>query len=192
MLERQSIRFVTRNLLKGVAILSFFVLIYILFKKFVHVDYLIWLEPFFDNTLLILIIFLISEVFIGIIPPEVFVLWALRENTFTEFTGIIVLLAFISYSAGITGYIAGARLKRFLYLRFLRRKYLKKLERNLQTFGVYLIIIAALTPVPYSGTSMLIGSSNYPFRKFSFYALTRFIRFGGYLVFWWINMEVNN
>ena len=191
MLERNSIKFIIQNLLKGLATLGFFVLIYILFKEFVHVDYLKWLEPFFDHTLLILLIFLISEIFIGIIPPEIFVLWALRKDTFPEFAGIIIILALISYSAAITGYFAGLRLNRFLYLRFIRRKYLKKLEKNLQTFGVYLIVIAALTPVPYSGTSMLIGSSSYPFRKFSFYALTRFIRFGGYIVFWWINIKIN-
>lgn len=191
MLDRQSIRYVTCNLLKGIAILGFFVLIYVLFKEFVHVDYLKWLEPFFDHSLLILLIFLVSELFIGIIPPEIFILWALRKDTFLEFSGIILLLALISYSAGLFGYFAGSRLNRLLYLRFFRRKYLKKLEKNLQTFGVYLIVIASLTPVPYSGTSMLIGSANYPFRKFSFYALTRFVRFGGYIFFWWINLKIN-
>ena len=190
-MDSQRTGFILRSLLKGLATLSFFIIVYILFKEYIHVDYFSRLEPFFDRTGLILLIFLISEVFIGIIPPEVFIFWALRKDTLFGFIGMISILALISYLSGIAGYFFGMNLNRLLYLRFIRRKYLKKLERNLQSFGIYLIIIASLTPVPYSGTSMLIGSANYPFRKFWFYALTRFIRFGGYIIFWWLNVTIS-
>ena len=189
-MQKEKISFVLRNMVKSILWLGGILLLYLLGKKFINIDFLNWLEPLFNNSTLILIIFLTSEIIIGIIPPEVFIIWALRNDLLRDFISTVSLLALISYLAGITGYIIGMFLHRSLYYRFMKRRFLHKLDRRLQIFGPYLIVIAALTPLPFSGVSMLIGSVQYPFRKFAWLALTRFLRFVLYaLVFWEANIN---
>lgn len=55
-----------------------YVLLYFIFNRYVQTDFLAWLQPLFDRELAMFIIFLVSEVIIGIIPPEIFMIWALR------------------------------------------------------------------------------------------------------------------
>jgi membrane protein DedA with SNARE-associated domain len=165
--------------------LGIILLIYLLGKKFINIDFFSWLEPLFANTLLILLIFLASEVIIGIIPPEIFIIWALRNDQWREFILMVGLLSIISYTAGLTGFGIGRFLNRSLFYRFVKRRFLHKLDQTLQVFGPYLIVVAALTPLPFSGVSMLIGSVHYPFRKFVLLALTRFLRFAIYAVVFW-------
>ena len=184
-MQKEKIHFISRSVLRGILWLGGFLLIYLVGKRFINIDYVNWLEPLFNNTTLILLIFLTSEIVIGIIPPEVFIIWALRLEQFQEFILMVGLLAIISYVAGITGYIIGMFLNRSLFYRFIKRRFLHKLDRRLQVFGPYLIIIAALTPVPFSGVSMLIGSVQYSFRKYVLLALTRFLRFAFYAIIFW-------
>jgi len=180
--------YVIINLVKALLWLAAFVIIYLLFKKYINVDFLTWLEPLFDNEVLIVLIFLISEIVVGIIPPEVFIIWALRNDQPAEFVSWVIVLALISYCAGIIGYFIGHNLNKSIFFRWTKKRFLSKLDERLQIFGGYLIMIAALTPVPFSGTCMLIGSADYPFRKFLLFALSRFLKFGLYAI---IFMEID-
>lgn len=190
-MRNTKIYYVIFNLIKGFLWLGAFIIIYLLFKKYIHVDFFTWLQPLFNNELLIVLIFLISEIVIGIIPPEIFIIWALRDDILHTFIYWVSLLAVISYCAGLTGYFIGHYLNRSLFFRWAKRRFLGKLDNRLQTFGVYLIIIAAMTPLPFSGVSMLIGSVRYPFKKFMLFALSRFVRFGLYaLIFWQIDPNI--
>ncbi len=174
--------------MRGLIWLAILIGIFLLFKKFIDVNYISWLTPVFDAPFLMIIVFLASEVAVGIIPPEVFMIWALRNNDIPGYISVIALLAVISYLAGITGYFIGRYLNTTLFFRFFRRKLLSKAEKLLNIYGLYLIIVAALTPVPFSGVSMLIGSVRYPFKKYFYYSLTRFLRFA---VYSWIIWNVN-
>ena len=89
-------RYILINAGKALAWLAVFALIYIIFKKYVEIDFLDRLKPLFDNESLILLIFLASEIVVGIIPPEVFIIWALRNDHFGEFISLVALLAVIS------------------------------------------------------------------------------------------------
>jgi len=183
--------FVIRNVFKGILWLGFFIGMYLISKKYLNPDFFRWLEPINENFPLVLLIFLLSEVFIGIIPPEIFIIWALRDEKLKDFLLMVGFLALISYSAGILGYLIGHYLNRSRFYRFFKRRFLKKLDQRLKTFGMYLIIIAALTPLPFSGVSMLIGSVRYPFKKFVFLSLTRFLRFALYAyIFWQVKVEL--
>lgn len=180
--------FLFRNLFKGLIWLAFIIVLFILYKKFVHVDYLSWLTPVSDNPEIVYSIFLVSEIAVGIIPPEIFMIWALRYGNLSGYIGIIASLAVISYLAGIIGYFIGRYLNTTILYRFFRRKFLGKSEKLLNIYGLYLIIVAAITPVPFSGVAMLIGSVRYPFRKYVLFSLTRFVRFAAYS---WIIWEAN-
>ena len=184
-------RYILINVAKALIWLMAFAAIYIIFKKYVNIDFLNRLQPLFDNEILILMIFLTSEIVVGIIPPEIFIIWALRNEIFIEFIALVALLSVISYMAGIVGYLIGMYLNRSIYYRLIKRKFLSRLDERLQSFGIYLILIAALTPLPFSGVSMLIGSVRFPFKRFVFFSLSRFLRFIIYAyVFWNLDMNI--
>jgi membrane protein DedA with SNARE-associated domain len=181
-------RFFLTNFIRGILVLFAFVIAFILFKKYITIDFLQWLQPVYDNTVLVIIIFTLSEIIFGIIPPEIFFIWSTRWDDLERFVFITTLLAVISYLAGILGFWIGVKLNRTILYRWIKRRYLLKYQKYLNKFGFFLIIVAALTPLPFSAISMLMGSVNYPFKKFGLFALARFVRFGYAVVFWEINM----
>jgi len=179
------IKFLLINLGKGLLWLIVLVAVFIFIKRYVKLDFLHWLEPYFDNNFLIFSIYSVSEFFLGIIPPEFFMIWALRNGNLHDYIILILLLTIISYIAGVAGYLIGAFLNTTLYYRYVRKRFLGKYFGLLHEYGPFIIIVAAVTPVPFSAISMLVGSVNYPFGKFLFYALSRFIRFAVYAAIIW-------
>ncbi len=181
-------KFLLKNLLRGITWLAIIISVFLAYKKFGKAILFEWLEPMLSQPHLVFAIFLTSEIVFGIIPPEVFVLWALRGNSLIDYAGIVMLLAALSYGSGIIGFFIGRYLKNTRFYRILRYKRFYKYEAKLREYGLYLIIVAALTPLPYSAISMLVGAVRFPFKKFVFYSLTRFIRFATYS---WIIWEAN-
>lgn len=177
--------FFLRNFARGLAwVLAILVIVFGL-KKLNLFDYETFLLPMYDRPLLIYLTFFISEVVIGIIPPEFFMLWALYNHTFATYMAIVIGLATISYVAGLIAYLAGRYLNTHKFFRYFRRRFLKKIERLFYQYGMPLIIVSALTPVPFSATSMLVGSSRYPPGKYLLYSLSRYLRFILYAYIVW-------
>ncbi len=185
----QGTRFFISNFLKGLLWLALFVAGYILFKKYVRLDFLVWLKPIFDHPLIIFSIYSVSELIVGIIPPEIFFIWATQAGSVEVYIHFCILLSVISYLAGLAAFWFGHKLNGTVIFRFLKRKYLAKYIYHLNTYGSFLIIVSAMTPVPFSGSAMLMGSVGYPFRKFWIYALSRFLRFLIYSIVFWEVME---
>ncbi|UCH13807.1 MAG: VTT domain-containing protein [Bacteroidales bacterium] len=177
--------FFFRNLLRGLIWLVVIIVVFWFLKNKVDVNYLAWLEPVYTNSAIVILIYTISEILIGIIPPEVFMIWALQNGSVVTYAMLILMLAVLSYLAGLIGYFFGRYLNTTLLYRFIRRKFLKKMERMLNLYGLYIIIVAALTPLPFSGVSMLVGSVKYPLKKYILYSLFRFARFAIYSWFIW-------
>jgi membrane protein YqaA with SNARE-associated domain len=122
-------------------------------------------------------LFFFSEVSFGFITPELLIVWA--DETLKP-RWMLTLLATLSYSAGIVSYFIG----RFWATRKVVRETI--LQRNAQTmeqlrrFGGLLIVLAALTPLPYPIVCQLSGMNKYPFKYFVGITLVRFLRFGIY------------
>jgi len=178
-------RFLVSNLLKGLAWLAVLIFVFIIVRRNVEVDFLAWLEPFFSKTYLIIAIYSASEFLFGIIPPELFMIWALRFESLTDYVFFVLLFAGISYLAGFTGYLIGAYLQKTLYFRYIRKRFLGRYHSLLQKFGAFMILVAALTPLPFSAISMLVGSLHYPMQKYLLWALSRFIRYAVYAIIIW-------
>ena len=177
--------FLLRNLLRWLIWLAIIIAVFLFFKNKVDLNYLNWLKPVYSSPTIMFLIFFTSEVIVGIIPPEVFMIWALRNGDVAEYTSLILLLSVLSYMAGLIGYCFGRYLNTTLLYRFIRRKFLSKLERMLNMYGLYIIIVAAITPLPFSGVSMLVGSVKYPVKKYILYSALRFARFIVYSWFIW-------
>jgi len=187
-MEQTKSSFFLRNLGKGLVWLAVIVVLFVFTKHNVDKELILRFEPFFENTLLILSIFTASELIIGIIPPEVFMIWSLRSGEIHTYVIYIVLLTVISYLAGLAAYFFGRYLHNTRLYKFLYHKYLQKSEVWLQEYGLYLILVAALTPVPFSGVAMLVGSVNYPVKKYIYWSLSRLIKF---VLSAWVIWEAN-
>ncbi len=185
MFRNEKIRYLASNLARGMAWLLVLLLVFIFLKKNLDSSSLAPLEPFLDRPALVYLIYSLSEFAFGIIPPELFMIWALRSGSLASYVSLVASFAAISYLAGIAGYWIGYFLQTTRIFRYLRRKRLKKYEERLRRFGSFLLVVAALTPVPFSAICMLVGSGRYPFGKFLGVALTRFLRFGLYAWFVW-------
>ncbi len=142
----------------------------------------------YEQPILVYLIYSASELLFGIIPPEIFMIWALRLEVLTSYLLNIGAFAVISYLAGVLGYLIGNYLNHTRYYAYFRRRVFGRYEHYFQRFGAFLIIVAALTPLPFSGVSMLIGSVDFPTKKYITYATTRFVRFAAYgYVVWQAN-----
>jgi membrane protein YqaA with SNARE-associated domain len=162
---------------KGLVWLGVIVAMYVFTRHTIDKEVWVRFEPLFRKSWLVFSIFCMSEVIIGIIPPEVFIIWALRNDTLTGFILHTIVFALISYGAGIMAFSIGKYLHRTWLYQRLKQKYLQKSEKLLKKYGQYLMLVAALTPVPFSGTAMLVGAVNYPFKNYLLISLSRFLKF---------------
>ena len=178
-------QFLWRNLFRGFLFLAIIIAGYLIFKKKGGVEYITWLEPIYGHPDLMFLIYTASEVLFGIIPPELFMVWALNQGDLGTYASIIALLMFISYGAGWLAYYVGKRSRYSPWYRYLKRKYFSKYEIYLQEFGSFLIIVASVTPLPYAGVCMLVGAADYKVSKFLAYSLFRLLRFIVYASIIW-------
>jgi len=186
--EKKS-RFFLRNLAKGLLWLGVIVALFVLAKYHVDKEVIHRFEPIYDKTGLILFIFLLSELIIGIIPPEVFIIWALETGDTHHYVLFTIILSCISYLAGFIAFLFGRYLNTTRTYHYIQQRFLKKSERLLHDYGLYLILVAALTPIPFSGVAMLVGAVRYPVRDYIFWSLARFAKFAiSAIVIWQANM----
>lgn len=174
-----------KNLLKGFAWLAVLIVAFVWAKHELGDDYITWLQPIYDKPVAVFSIFLTSEILIGIIPPELFMIWATQNGILSDYVWNIALLASVSYMAGFIGHRIGTYLNQSKFYRLMKRNFFGKYERYINDFGGFIIIVAALTPVPFSGIAMMMGSLRYPLKRYLLFALFRFVRFGVYAFIIW-------
>lgn len=115
-----------------------------------------------------------SEVILGVLPPEAFILWAKSQPSPYL---MVFILATVSYAGGLISYWIGSRLDhmprihQWVYTRFAVQ--LVQIRR----YGGLLIAVAALTPLPYPLISMMSGLAEVRFSLFARVALIRYLRF---------------
>ncbi len=177
--------FLLKHLLKGLLWFALLVAVYVVVKRYVDVDYLDWLAPVYEKPLYVFSIFTVSEIIVGIIPPEIFMIWSLREGIVSDYIGNVALLGLLSYAAGVIGYFIGNYLNQTQFYKAMEKNFFGKYTNYLDQYGGFLIVVAALTPVPFSGICMLVGAMKYSFRKMLLFALSRFIRFSVYAYIIW-------
>ena len=171
--------FLWKNLLRGLIWFGVIITAYILASEDLKV-YQKEINDIGDRLPLLLGIFTVSEIIFGIIPPELFMLIWQSKGILSEYVVNLTYLTLISYAAGVLGYYIGHYFsKTSLYSR-INDRYLKQYDRQLKKFGIYLVLVGAITPVPFSATCMLAGSVNIPIKDFLLICISRIIRFAGY------------
>ncbi|MDH5609995.1 MAG: VTT domain-containing protein [Cyclobacteriaceae bacterium] len=178
-------QFLLWNLVKGIIWLAILIVGYLMARKYLGFDLKEWMGPLYENSVAIYLIFLVSEVVFGIIPPEFFMFWSLRSEILQVYISNVAALATISYLAGIIGYYIGSYFNTTALFRLFKRRIFGKFERHFNTYGGFLVIVAALTPLPFAGICMLMGAVKYTFRKFVLISMMRFVRFIVYAIIIW-------
>lgn len=118
-----------------------------------------------------------SEIVLGILPPDLFILWA-KSLTYPWL--MVLLLSVLSYLAGIVSYLIGQRLYHLPKIQcWINVKFATQFTQ-IRRFGGLLVVIAALTPLPFPMISTIAGMVGYRFRWYLMAALTRFVRFALY------------
>ena len=173
-------QFFFKNLVKVLIGMSILLLILFLFQYFVP-NFDAQMEAMLTHfkPLSILIVFFISESILGLIPPDIFIIWA--QNF--DFPYLMVgLLAFISYLGGSVSYLIGINIGKIPAVeQWLNKKFSTSFDK-IKRWGGVLIVFAALFPLPFSPVCMAAGAMRFPLTTFFILGTFRFVRFFLYAV----------
>ena len=123
---------------------------------------------------IIILCFLISESILGLIPPEIFILWSSKSGS-----PILLLfsLATVSYIGGAVSYFIGMRISLMPAVRKHVEQKIKQHIINLRKWGGLFIVLGAISPIPHSIVSIGAGLINYKFQYYLLWSLFRYLRF---------------
>jgi membrane protein YqaA with SNARE-associated domain len=133
---------------------------------------------FFTDNLsdpFIFIVFLLSESFLGMIPPDIFVIWSAKFNA--PFL-LLTILGILSYLGGLLSYFIGKWLSGRKRIRAFSERVLDKYINMVRKWGGAFIIISALFPFsPFSMVVMAVSLMKYPLKLYLIFGLSRIVRF---------------
>lgn len=168
------------SFLLAIVIRGFFALLFLIATIFcidfflVDINFLI--NSFFEkySSKLLMSVFFISESFLGLIPPELFIAWASKSpHPFFN----VFILATISYLGGVVSYFIGGYLFLIPFVKIFIEVKISKHIINMRKWGGFFIVLGALTPVPHSLVSLSSGLIKYNFKKYLLWSLFRYLRF---------------
>lgn len=168
-------RFIGKNLLRLILILASFTLVVWLITSYVidvdQMEDMIFSK--LPNWLIVFTLFA-SECFTGILPPDMFILWA---KSFAHPYLMVLLLAAVSYTGGIVSWYIGTKLHKLKRVKLWVDEKFAEQVKVFKRYGGLVIFISALTPLPFSPVSVVAGMVGYPFRLYWIVALSRYLRF---------------
>ena len=123
----------------------------------------------------VLVIFFVSEVILGMIPPDFFVIWS---SKFESPLLYLTILGVLSYVAGAVAYYIGVLLLKRKRIKEYSERVLSKYINMVRKWGGAFIVISALFPFsPFSIVVIAVSMFKYPFRLYLIYGLARIVRF---------------
>lgn len=174
--RRGFFRYVGRSL--GLILLVYILLVLIVF---LIGRYLVDFDAFFNGIIdrlsdsFVILLFFASESFTGMIPVDLFVIWAQKFDSPLPW---LALLGALSYTGGIISYGIGLWISGRPRIKAFTERRLSAYMDFVRKWGGAFIIIAALFPfTPFSLVVIAITLFHYPFRNFLLFALARLFRF---------------
>ncbi len=123
---------------------------------------------------IIYLAFLVSETFLGLVPPEMFIAWASKLETPWV---VLLILASLSYLGGVIAYFIGTRLFMIPSVKNHIETKIQKHILNLRKWGGIFVFLGAISPIPHSIVSLASGLIKYNFKSYLLWALFRYLRF---------------
>ncbi|WP_290508534.1 VTT domain-containing protein [Algoriphagus sp.] len=174
-------------MLKGFLYLGVLVVLFFLIRKsFTEQERLEWFGTIYNNPLLVMSIFVGSEVLFGIIPPEIFMLWSLETGWMGPYFLSIGLFSFISYAAGYFNFNLGLLINHKSKILKSSNKYIQKYLDLFKRYGAFMVIVASISPLPFSLISLLGGAAGLDKRKYILNSLFRILRYFVYAYVLWL------
>ena len=168
------------SFLKSTAYQAFFmVVIFVLLLMAVNF-FIIDINLLINNILetyspkIVILCFLISESILGLIPPEIFILWSSKSDSPFLF---LFALATVSYIGGAVSYFIGMRISLMPAVRKHVEQKIKQHIINLRKWGGLFIVLGAISPIPHSIVSIGAGLIDYKFQYYLLWSLFRYLRF---------------
>lgn len=185
--KRDFYNYFSQNLIRGFLYLAGLILLLVFVKKYFESQYVaieLWLS---EDYWLMFLIFLISELLVGILPPELFMLWT-KDDPAILYEWVIVAMCVISLMAGWINFYFGHLISEMRFFKGLFGRRLRKYRKRYDQYGGGIILVAAITPLPFALISLIAGSLSYPSKKYLIYSSFRILRFVVYgLIIW--NLE---
>lgn len=165
-----------KNIVKKAAIvIGIFVALLLVLELF-FVDLHLILDALVENYSVgtIFSVFLFSETFMGLLPPEIFIAWSSQlQNPWLY----LLILAGISYTGGILAYLIGKLLFLIPAVKHHLEHKIAGHIGHLRRWGGVFVFIGAMLPIPHSVVSFACGLIKYKFRNYVLWALFRVVRF---------------
>lgn len=167
--------FVGANLKKGIGPVLVFAAALLLFNHFV-LDVRSLFTYITENysSFNVFTVFFLSESFLGLIPPEIFIAWV---KTAPDPLLYLSLLALLSYLGGCVSYFLGKTILSIPRVKNTLEVKMAKHIQHIRKWGGFLIVVGALLPIPFSMVSIAAGIINYSFKQYLLFGLFRFLRF---------------
>lgn len=170
--------FLGKSLKKALLPILIFIVVLFLFNEFVYnINNGLHLITTTYATSHILAIFFVSETFLGLIPPEIFIAWSKKTN---DPILNLALLASLSYIGGLGSYFIGKSILKMKKVKLYFENKMAKYLKNTGKWGGFLIAVGALLPIPFSITCLAGGMIKYPLRGILLFGALRFVRFAIY------------
>lgn len=186
-LRAERLRFLAKNLLKGFLYLGILVILFFLLRQyFSEQERLEWFGAIYNNPYLVMTVFVGSEILFGIIPPEVFMLWSLETGWIGPYFWSIGLLSVISYAAGLFNFNLGLIINHRINALKSKNRFIQKYMKLFSQYGAFMVVVASITPIPFSLIALLGGAAGLEKRKYILYSLLRILRFFAYAYVLWL------
>jgi membrane protein DedA with SNARE-associated domain len=188
MLRRNKVRlyFFIKNFIRGILFFAVAIVFYKVTFSYLDLSGLKEQIPFDLPSTFVFILFFMSEVILGVIPPELFMIWAISSKPLSSYFIYVISFSVISYIAGFVAFLFGKYLHKTWLYEFMRKNIIGKYERKINSYGWLVIVVAAITPLPFSATCAVIGAIGFKRNKYLFYSMARFIRYAIYGFFIWL------
>lgn len=188
MLRRNKVRlfFFFKNFIRGLLFFAIALGFYKISFSYLDLSSLKNQISFDFPSFFVFTLFFMSEVILGIIPPELFMIWAISSKPLGSYLFYVVTFSFLSYIAGFTAFLFGKYLHNTWLYEFMKKNIIGKYERKISAFGWLVIVVAAITPLPFSATCAVVGAVGFDRKKYLFYSSARFLRYAIYGFFIWL------
>lgn len=188
MLRRNKVRlyFFIKNFIRGILFFAVAIVFYKITFSYLDLSGLKDQISFDLPSTFVFLLFFMSEVILGVIPPELFMIWAITSKPLSSYFIYVISFSVISYIAGFVAFLFGKYLHNTWLYEFMRKNIIGKYERKINAYGWLVIVVAAITPLPFSATCAVIGAIGFDRNKYLFYSMARFIRYAIYGFFIWL------
>ena len=178
--------FFIKNFIRGILFFAVAIVFYKVTFSYLDLSGLKEQIPFDLPSTFVFILFFMSELILGVIPPELFMIWAITSKPLSSYFIYVISFSVISYIAGFVAFLFGKYLHKTWIYEFMRKNIIGKYERKINSYGWLVIVVAAITPLPFSATCAVIGAIGFKRNKYLFYSMARFIRYAIYGFFIWL------